>query len=242
MSDNQEPSGAPQPNDPWAPPAASSQDRVPLDRPWTAPQQPPSVHDQPTMIDMPGAPGSGEPGQVPPPPTAPGGPAPGQPGAPGYGYPGTAGYGYPGATMPPPPAGGTSGGFGAPADPYGSAYPGYATPYGGQPQGWGQQPANGLGIAGMVLGIIATALFCLWPLAIVLGILAVIFGAVGRGRVRRGEADNPGQAVTGIVCGVVGLVLGLVLLVAVVVDASNDDYSPWDSKGASPGVVVGQLR
>ncbi|MFD0430576.1 DUF4190 domain-containing protein [Streptomyces zhihengii] len=77
----------------------------------------------------------------------------------------------------------------------------------------------------MVLGIIATALFCLWPLAIVLGILAVIFGAVGRGRVRRGEADNPGQAVTGIVCGVVGLVLGLVLLVAVVVDASNDDYS-----------------
>ncbi|MFF0224568.1 DUF4190 domain-containing protein [Streptomyces sp. NPDC004629] len=119
---------------------------------------------------------------VPPPPLAPGGP-----GQVPYGYPGgPAGYGYPA-----PPAAG----------------PGYYGWSGMQPM-----PSNGLGTAGLVLGILAAIGFCMWPVAILVGALAVIFGAIGRGRARRGEATNPGQALAGIICGATGIVLALVLL------------------------------
>ncbi|GAA2817550.1 DUF4190 domain-containing protein [Streptomyces showdoensis] len=86
MSENSE-----QPVDPWAPP---NQDGVELSKPATPP-----VHDQNTVISMPGA------ETAPPPPVAPGG-AYGYPtgGAPSYGYPpaspypayGQPGYGQPG--------------------------------------------------------------------------------------------------------------------------------------------------
>ncbi|MET9734002.1 hypothetical protein ABZZ79_26120 [Streptomyces sp. NPDC006458] len=134
------------------------------------------------------APGAGEP--VPPPPVSPDGPQP------GYGYPGgTSGYGYPG---------GTSGyGYPGPVQPASSSAGYYGWP------GLPPVPSNGMGTAGLVLGIIADVVFCVWPLAIVVGILAVIFGAVGRGKAGRGEATNPGQALAGIICGVVGIALGV---------------------------------
>jgi uncharacterized membrane protein len=74
-------------------------------------------------------------------------------------------------------------------------------------------PANGMGTASLVLGICAAVGFCLWPLAIVLGILAVIFGLLGRGKARRGEATNGGHALAGIICGAVGIALGLGMIV-----------------------------
>ncbi|MGA4846421.1 DUF4190 domain-containing protein [Streptomyces sp. G5(2025)] len=115
----------------------------------------------------------------------------------GYpGYPGYAGQGNPGYA--------------------GQGYPGYGWP------AMPVAPANGIGVAGLVLGIIAAAGFCLWPLAIVLGILAVIFGAVGRGKARRGEATNGGQALAGIICGVVGIALGAALLVITIVMADEE--------------------
>ncbi|WP_260475015.1 DUF4190 domain-containing protein, partial [Streptomyces sp. WAC 05379] len=77
-------------------------------------------------------------------------------------------------------------------------------------------PSNGMGTAGLVLGIISAVIFCLWPVAIVVGVLAVIFGAIGRGKARRGEATNPGQALAGIICGAAGVALGLGMLVLVV--------------------------
>ncbi|MEV6962404.1 DUF4190 domain-containing protein [Streptomyces sp. NPDC051207] len=100
-----------------------------------------------------------------------------------YGYPG--GYGHPGQTG------------------YGSQQHGY--------HGWGAapMPSNGTGTAGLVLGIVSAAVFCLWPVAIVAGVLAVIFGVVGRAKASRGEATNAGQALAGIICGVAGLVLGV---------------------------------
>ncbi|MGW6734229.1 DUF4190 domain-containing protein [Streptomyces sp. NPDC055013] len=77
-------------------------------------------------------------------------------------------------------------------------------------------PSNGMGTAGLVLGIISAAIFCLWPVAIVMGALALIFGAIGRGKARRGEATNPGQALAGMICGSVGLVLGLGMLAVLI--------------------------
>ncbi|MFJ3307962.1 hypothetical protein ACIPSA_33725 [Streptomyces sp. NPDC086549] len=129
---------------------------------------------------------------VPPPPIAPDGPGQvpyGYPGGPaGYGYPAPPGYGGPGPVA-----------HGAPAGYYG--WPGT------QPM-----PSNGMGTAGLVLGILAAICFCAWPLALVLGALGVIFGAIGRGKARRGEATNPGQSLAGIICGSVGIVLALVMV------------------------------
>ncbi|WP_444852279.1 DUF4190 domain-containing protein [Streptomyces sp. NPDC000229] len=119
---------------------------------------------------------------LPPPPIAPGGPAQPSPGL--YGYPAptppTGAYGYPG-------------------------YPGYSA-YG--QLGWQQSPANGMGITALVLGIISVVVFCLYGLGIVLGILALIFGIIGRKKAQRGEANNHGMALAGIILGAVGIVVG----------------------------------
>ncbi|MFH0172971.1 DUF4190 domain-containing protein [Streptomyces cacaoi] len=127
----------------------------------------------------------------------------------------------PGGAVPPPPLAphgpgqipyGYPGGYGYPSQPhYGGGAPG--------PYGWpgGAGVSNGMGIAGMVLGIVSAVGFCMWPLAVVLGILGITFGAVGRGKARRGEATNPGQALAGIICGSVGIVLAIGLGVLLIV-------------------------
>ncbi|MEU8622611.1 DUF4190 domain-containing protein [Streptomyces sp. NPDC048623] len=197
MSENND-----QPVDPWAPP---NQDGVELSKP-----TPPTVHDQPTMMSMPGA-------ELPPPPAAPGG---------GFGYPttpsvpsamptpaaGTPGYGYPPASPVPAP----------------SPYPGYGAGYSGQP-GWGQQPSNGLGTAAMVLGIIAVAGFCAYGLGSILGILALIFGVIGLKKANRGEATNRGMAIAGIVLGAIGTVISAVFLGFIIWAIAQDAKDPYDS-------------
>lgn len=89
----------------------------------------------------------------------------------------------------------------------------------GQPVG---PPRNGLGTAGLVLGILALVGTITVVGGILLGVLAIIFGAVGRGRARRGEATNGGSATAGLVLGAVALVLSVVLI-AVGVSFLNSD-------------------
>ncbi|MEV7392303.1 DUF4190 domain-containing protein [Streptomyces sp. NPDC091215] len=125
---------------------------------------------------------------VPPPPIAPDGPGQvpyGYPGAPAPVAPGP-GYGYPGQPLP--------------------SYPGGPAGYGGWP-GMQPMPNNGLGTASLVTGIISAIGFCLVPVSLVMGVLAIVFGSIGRARVRRGEATNGGQALAGIICGSAGLVI-----------------------------------
>jgi len=76
-------------------------------------------------------------------------------------------------------------------------------------------PRNGMGTAALVLGIIGLVLAVSIlgsPLAVPLGILAVVFGVLGRGRARRGEATNSGSATAGIVTGAIALVVGGILV------------------------------
>ena|ERR1700757_3242029 len=81
-------------------------------------------------------------------------------------------------------------------------YPGFGYPP--------RAPKNGLGIAALAIGILAV-LLCLLPvgLGIVLGICAVVMGSFARSRIRRGEANNNGVAVAGIVLGIVAIVVGV---------------------------------
>jgi membrane-bound ClpP family serine protease len=77
---------------------------------------------------------------------------------------------------------------------------------------------NGLGTAALVLGVVGLVLVILIlfsPVGVVLGLLAVIFGILGIMRVNRGEADNRGQAVTGLVTGALALVLGLFFAISI---------------------------
>ncbi|ATY98477.1 hypothetical protein CVT27_25630 [Streptomyces cavourensis] len=209
MSDNTEqPGGGAAPRDPWAPPDSG----VELGKKDAATPPSPAVHDQQTVTSMPSAgpapDGTGPiptgggfgppPSAVPPPPIGPGGPGQAPP-------PPTAGhYGYPAP----------------PAQPYGG-YPGYDA-YGGH-QPWGPQPSNGLGTAALVLGIISVVGFCMYGVNIVLGILALIFGIIGLGRAKRGEATNRGMAIAGIITGSVGIVLGSVLLGFIIWAVANGE-------------------
>jgi hypothetical protein len=95
---------------------------------------------------------------------------------------------YPGSYPPPPP----------------QPYAGYAPPP--------PAPKNGLGVAALVIAIIALVL-C-WSVAggLVLGVCAMIIGFVARGRVKRGEATNGGVATAGVVLGLLAIIVSLVFI------------------------------
>lgn len=75
-----------------------------------------------------------------------------------------------------------------------------------------QRSRNGMGIAALILGLFALALS--WTIlgGILLGILALIFGLIGRSRAKRGEATNGGVSVAGVVLGIVGLLISVGLI------------------------------
>ena len=93
------------------------------------------------------------------------------------------------------------------------------------PPGWTgtQRPRNGLGTAALVLGIIGIVLAVL-VLGGVLGIVAVVLGIVALGRVRRGEANNRGVAIAGIVTGAVAVVIaGIIVAAGAAFWSENED-------------------
>jgi hypothetical protein len=73
-------------------------------------------------------------------------------------------------------------------------------------------------VAALVLGVaslVAAVSFVLFPLALLGGLVAAVLGgiAVSRGRAR--GAMNSGQAIAGIVCGVIALAIAVVYAVRV---------------------------
>lgn len=231
---------SPESRDPWAPPEQPAVDLGKQQGGAGAPGTP-GVHDQQTVTGMPGAggypggspgghPGAPLPGQTPPAGTGPisaGAPAP-QPGqTPAYGYPAEpdpAGYGYPAAPQPV-------------QQPGYQGYPGYAG-YPGYPGGGGYPVypprSNGFGVTALVLGIIAVV-SCY--LGLLFGVPAVIFGVLGRGKAQRGEADNGGMALAGIITGAVGIVISclfIALMIFGVMLGDEGSDSDYDSDYSSP--------
>ena len=112
----------------------------------------------------------------------------------------------PPSTPPPPPSS-----YPPPPSPYG-AYPGAYPPapplypeYAPPPSA----PSNGLGIASLVTAIIALLSVVG---GIVLGVVAVILGFLGWGKAKRGEANNGGIAVAGIVLGFLSIIEAIVVI------------------------------
>ncbi len=68
-------------------------------------------------------------------------------------------------------------------------------------------PAPGLAVASMVLGIVSIPTCFAWGLGIIPGILAVIFGFVARSQGAVGSRPGSGQALAGIILGMIPIVL-----------------------------------
>lgn len=75
------------------------------------------------------------------------------------------------------------------------------------------KPRNGAGRAALICGLIALVctigffLVLTVPVALLLGLAAVVLGFMGRGRVRRGLATNRGSATIGLVTGLLSLLI-----------------------------------
>ena len=73
-----------------------------------------------------------------------------------------------------------------------------------------------MGTASLVLGIIGVVFSWTLIFGFIPGILAVIFGSIGRARAKRGEATNRGMATAGLVLGAIALVIVVVFFAALV--------------------------
>ena len=130
----------------------------------------------------------------------------------------------PAGSYPPPPAGGSyppppgAGGY-SPYPPPPPGYGGYPPP---PPQPYAGYTApvamrNGLGIAALVLALLSLPAALTIVGGFILGIAAIILGIMGRNRAKKGEANNGGVAVAGIVLGAVGVVLSIVMIAFAVI-------------------------
>lgn len=108
----------------------------------------------------------------------------------------------------------------------------------GQPQAYGQaqvygapQTSNGYATAAMVLGILSLLLFWTFGVGIVLGILAIVFGILGRNRAAEMSVNGmAGRATAGVVTGVLGTIGGVlfIVLIVAVIDDIEFDTDPAD--------------
>lgn len=76
--------------------------------------------------------------------------------------------------------------------------------YSEQPQADNRVPGKGLGIASMVLGIIAFVFSCYLYLSLPLGLTSLILGVVGRIKAKSADKKN-GCATAGIICSILAL-------------------------------------
>ncbi|MGI8759325.1 MAG: DUF4190 domain-containing protein [Acidimicrobiales bacterium] len=104
--------------------------------------------------------------------------------------------------------------------PQGQPPPGYGAPGGG----YGRPPSNGMGTGAMVVGIVALLLSWIPFLGLILAIVALVLGIIGLKKVKRGEATNKGQAVTGVVTGAIAAAIGVAFIVIGIAFFSSDEF------------------
>lgn len=76
------------------------------------------------------------------------------------------------------------------------------------------QKANGLAIAGMVIGICSNVLCCAWYLAIPLAIVGGILSGIGLSKSRQ-TGTGRGMAIAGLVCSIVTMVLAALVIAGI---------------------------
>ena len=138
-----------------------------------------------------------------------------------------------------PPIPGAPAPYGTPPPPGGP--PGFATPQFGTP-GYtpggfpsapppGSKATNGLAVASLICGILGLVLFWACFVGLVLAIVAVVLGVMGRSKSRQlpGESGS-GMALAGMITGGIGVALGVLMVVLLFVgDSTVDDYDGVNS-------------
>ena len=81
--------------------------------------------------------------------------------------------------------------------------------------------SNGFAVAALVLGILSLVLFFTIWIPFLLGVLAIVFGALGISRANKIGGKQKGLAIAGLVCGAVGMVIA-VLFIVLIVNVTND--------------------
>lgn len=81
--------------------------------------------------------------------------------------------------------------------------------------------SNGVGTAGGVVGIIAAVLLWIPYIGLILGVIAVVLGAVGLSRSNRLYGAGKGMSIAGIVCGAVALILNILFIAAIYATVST---------------------
>lgn len=112
---------------------------------------------------------------------------------------------------------------GAPQPGYGTPPPSHGAPQFGMPR----PPAgnrNGFGVAALVLGVLSLITWFLFVGGL-FGVIAVVLGAIGRGRAKRGEANNGGMALAGLIMGAVGVLLTILVIVGVAALWNSEEFS-----------------
>lgn len=114
--------------------------------------------------------------------------------------------------------------------------PAPGAPNGSTPTGQAPPVTNGMAIASLVTGLVAVVLF--WSLVppIVLGILAVVFGGVAKGRANQG-APNGTMAIVGIVLGIIAIV-GAIAMILLWTDVITTTEVTIDQDGVQIDALI----
>ncbi|MEU7166504.1 DUF4190 domain-containing protein [Streptomyces morookaense] len=123
--------------------------------------------------------------------------------------------------------------------PYGYGQPAYGTAWGAP--GWqpAQRPDNALGTAAMVLGIVGIVFSPTIVFGVILGVLAIVLGAIGRNKARTGLANNGGQALAGLVLGSAALLATALMLALYITAASHhSSRTPDEDPDATYGAYM----
>ncbi|MEU4050018.1 DUF4190 domain-containing protein [Streptomyces olivaceus] len=86
---------------------------------------------------------------------------------------------------------------------------------------------NGLGIAALVLGLLAALSFWTVVGGILLGLLALVLGVIGVRRARRGRANGRGMALAGAILGFLALVVSSIMLAAGIAVFKSDEFDSY---------------
>lgn len=101
-------------------------------------------------------------------------------------------------------------------------------------------PQNGFGTAALVMAVVGLLAVATVVAPIALGAGAVVSGAVGRGRAKRGIANNGEVAIAGIVLGALAIVVGTAFIgiwTAVWKDVHGGDYVDCIQKAGNNSVA-----
>lgn len=77
-----------------------------------------------------------------------------------------------------------------------------------------------MGIAGMVLGIVSLALFCIWYLALPCGITGIILSALAVNKAKAAGIKN-GMATAGVICSAIALGLAVLFILLAVIGIAS---------------------